>query len=73
MAELEEADPVPVSEDLWLVAGILALQQAKKRVEVRPVNQGIVVVLSSFVELVYASYRFEPSVAFIRWKCRGGG
>jgi hypothetical protein len=56
VAELEEADPAPVSEDLWLVAGILALQQAKKRVEVRPVNQGIVVVLSSFVELVYASY-----------------
>jgi hypothetical protein len=40
---LEEVDLVLVSEDLWLVAGILAFQQAKERLEARLVNQGIVV------------------------------
>jgi hypothetical protein len=43
VAELEEADPALVSEDLRLVAEVLAFRQAKERVKARPVNQGIVI------------------------------
>jgi hypothetical protein len=43
VAELEEIDAMLVGDNLWLVVGILAFQQAKKRVEVRLVNRGVVI------------------------------
>jgi hypothetical protein len=42
-AKLEEADLAQLSEGLWLVVGILPIQQARERVEARPADQGIVV------------------------------
>jgi hypothetical protein len=49
VVELEEADLALVSEDLWLVAGILEFQQAKEWIEARRVIQGIVVEMETRV------------------------
>jgi hypothetical protein len=53
MAELDEADPALVSEDLRLVAGISVIQQAKERVKARPANQGIVAEVETQILDVY--------------------
>jgi hypothetical protein len=46
---LEEADPVLVGEDIWLVAGILAFQQAKEWMQARLVNQGVAVKVETLI------------------------
>jgi hypothetical protein len=53
VVKLEEADLALVSDDLRLVVGILAIQQAKKRVEVRPVSQGVVVEVETRISFVF--------------------
>jgi hypothetical protein len=82
MVESEEVDSALVAWDIWWMVTILVLQQAKERVEAKPVNQDIVVevemqILMGVVALcwivVYTLQRFEARVALIRWKCRGGG
>ena len=82
VAELEESDEVLVSvEDLWLIAGILAFQQVKERVNARLANQGSVVEVETRVLDEYCRRLLNCSLCplemrtdryVICWRCSGG-